>query len=110
MYDKSQLNRGTLEGCILRIIQDEEIYGYDILRKLLEYGFEDISEGTIYPLLLRLEKKAMITAKKKASPLGPKRKYYTITETGEQAMELFEVHWQKVQEAVGRILRSGGVK
>ena len=57
MYDKSQLMRGTLEGCILQILSRETTYGYQIVTSLTEYGFEDIKEGTIYPLLVRLEKK-----------------------------------------------------
>lgn len=56
MNDKSQLLRGTLEGCILKIINDKETYGYEIAENLKLYGFKDISEGTIYPLLIRLEK------------------------------------------------------
>lgn len=60
MYDKSQLMRGSLEGCILKILSSETTYGYEIVTKLLDYGFEDIKEGTIYPLLVRLEKKELL--------------------------------------------------
>lgn len=52
----SQMLKGTLEGCILKVISQKETYGYEISEKLGEYGFADILEGTIYPLLLRLEK------------------------------------------------------
>ena len=54
MFDKSQLMRGTLEGCILKIISVEVTYGYEIMERLISFGFDDIREGTIYPLLLRL--------------------------------------------------------
>lgn len=54
-YDRSQLMRGTLEGCILKIISEKTTYGYEIMVSLKNKGFEDISEGTIYPLLMRLE-------------------------------------------------------
>ncbi len=57
MYDKSQMTRGTLEGCILKIISVETTYGYEIVTKLQDFGFEDMKEGTIYPILVRLEKK-----------------------------------------------------
>ena len=76
MYDKSQLMRGTLEGCILQILSRETTYGYQIVTSLTEYGFEDIKEGTIYPLLVRLEKKNYISSTLRPSPLGPRRKYY----------------------------------
>lgn len=62
MYDKSQLMRGTLEGCILKILSQNTSYGYEIVTTLLGYGFKDIKEGTIYPLLVRLEKKGIITS------------------------------------------------
>ena len=61
MFDQSQLMRGTLEGCILKVIAAETTYGYEIMEKLLRYGFDDIREGTIYPLLVRLEKKELMT-------------------------------------------------
>lgn len=54
--DKAQLLKGILEGCILKIIDNHETYGYEIVTKLQEYGFSDAKEGTLYPLLLRLEK------------------------------------------------------
>ena len=62
MYDKSQMMRGTLEGCILKIISVETTYGYEIVTKLQDFGFEDMKEGTIYPILVRLEKKNMISS------------------------------------------------
>ncbi len=54
--EKSQLMKGILENCILKILEKDETYGYEIARQLQEYGFSDIKEGTLYPLLLRLEK------------------------------------------------------
>lgn len=104
MYDKSQLKRGSLEGCILKIIKLEETYGYEIMNKLLNYGFEEISEGTIYPLLIRLEKKKLISSIYKASPLGPKRKYFLITELGINMLNSFEEHWDSISTTVNRIL------
>lgn len=78
-YDRSQLMRGTLEGCILKIISEKTTYGYEIMVSLKNKGFEDISEGTIYPLLMRLEKQGSIKSELLPSPLGPKRKYFTVT-------------------------------
>ena len=54
MYDKSQLMKGTLEGCILQILSETVTYGYEIVTTLTEFGFEDVKEGSIYPLLVRL--------------------------------------------------------
>ena len=96
MYDKSQLMRGTLEGCILKILSDQTTYGYEIVANLQDYGFEDVKEGTIYPLLVRLEKKGIISSEFRPSPLVPSRKYYTITECGAQYLEEFKQHWNQV--------------
>ena len=68
----SQMLKGTLEGCILAIISKNETYGYEISRQLEEYGVGSIAEGTIYPLLLRLEKNVLVTAVYRHSELGPK--------------------------------------
>ena len=67
--------KGTLEGCILAIISDQETYGYEISQQLQAYGFGKITEGTIYPLLLRLEKNGWVQSVYRPSALGPKRKY-----------------------------------
>lgn len=105
MVDKSQLLRGTLEGCIVKIIGDEETYGYEIISRLQDYGFDDVREGTIYPILVRLERKKIITSKYKESPLGPKRKYYFLTETGKEFLNEFQTVWNDVKESVDKVLK-----
>ena len=68
--DRSQMMKGILEGCILKVIGDKETYGYEIVDQMQKYGFEEMKEGTLYPLLLRLEKKKYISAAFKESPMG----------------------------------------
>lgn len=104
MFDKSQLMRGTLEGCILKIISLEVTYGYEIMERLSSFGFGDIREGTIYPLLVRLEKKELISSEFRPSPLGPSRKYYSITKTGIEMLNSFEAYWNSISKAVNSIL------
>lgn len=103
LFDRSQLMRGTLEGCILKIISQNTTYGYEILLSLKRLGFSDLSEGTIYPLLLRLEKQGNVISKLLPSPLGPKRKYYSITDTGTRYLHSFEVAWQEISCSVNGI-------
>lgn len=103
--DKSQLMKGTLEGCILKIIEQSETYGYEIVTQLQENGFAEVKEGTLYPLLLRLEKKKLITATYKPSPLGPSRKYYTLTPDGFQYLQSFLTSWKEVSESVRNIFK-----
>ncbi len=100
--------KGVLEGCVMEIISRGQTYGYEIMLKLSVYGFTDISEGTIYPLLVRLEKKGLILAEFKPSPLGPSRKYYTLTSLGLEALAAFKTYWQDISEKVSVILSLGG--
>lgn len=88
-FDRSQLRKGTLEGCILQIIARAPNYGYAIADALRASGFQDVNEGTLYPLLLRLERKNLIRAFYRASPSGPSRKYYDLTEAGRQYLQEF---------------------
>lgn len=104
----SQMLKGILEGCILKIISNNETYGYEISQQLKNYGFSDISEGTIYPLLLRLEKNNLIKAQYRESSLGPKRKYFSITKAGEKELEIFIENWSKLENAVNRLFCIGG--
>lgn len=100
----SQMLKGTLEGCILQIIEKKEIYGYEISQKLNAYGFYDISEGTIYPMLLRLEKNGFIKADYKASNQGPNRKYFSLTRNGENELRQFKISWSELKCAVDSII------
>jgi PadR family transcriptional regulator PadR len=100
--------KGTLEGCILKVISQKEIYGYEISEKLREFGFVDISEGTIYPLLLRLEKNGLIIAQYRESPVGPKRKYFSISSEGKAEMDEFYSNWIELEGAIKALFKNGG--
>ncbi|WP_077616252.1 PadR family transcriptional regulator [Caenibacillus caldisaponilyticus] len=104
---KSQLLKGVLEGCILAVIAREEVYGYELSVKLAEYGLTFVSEGSIYPVLLRMQKEQLISGILRDSPNGPKRKYYRLTEKGHQALEEFKENWMDMKAAVERILNQG---
>lgn len=102
--DESQLLRGVLEGCVLGIITKGETYGYEILARLEEAGFENLLEGTLYPVLTRLEKKGLISCRKAKSPFGPIRKYYSITEDGKQYFIEFTRSYERITQASQNIL------
>ncbi len=103
----SQLLRGILEGCVLAVIAKGETYGYEILSELEKSGFENLLEGTLYPVLTRLEKKALIACRKEKSPFGPIRKYYSITEQGLADLAEFQQVYQKITAAADAILGKG---
>ncbi|NLB21361.1 MAG: PadR family transcriptional regulator [Clostridium sp.] len=101
----SQMLKGILEGCILNVILHEEVYGYEITEKLKTMGFGDISEGTIYPLLLRLTRNNYLHATLKPSPSGPQRKYYTLTKEGIEEAFSFQNNWKDLSLAVNYLIR-----
>ncbi|KEH89272.1 PadR family transcriptional regulator [Clostridium novyi A str. 4540] len=104
MANDTQILKGLLEGCILKIIKDNETYGYEICEKLIQYGFKDVSEGSVYPLLIRLQKKKLLSSVMKKSSLGPMRKYYYITQEGEKELSDFIDLWSDIKKNIDRIL------
>lgn len=104
MSDTTQMLKGLLEGCILKIVSKEETYGYEICEKLIGYGFEGIGESSVYPVLIRLEKKKMLYSTMKKSSLGPMRKYYSITEDGVSELNNFISTWNKMKKNVEKVL------
>ncbi|PAV30681.1 PadR family transcriptional regulator [Virgibacillus profundi] len=101
---RSQLLKGILEGCILSIIKQKQTYGYELSVKLQEFGLSDVSEGSIYPILLRLQKENLIVGEMKKSEAGPNRKYYQLTEGGHNALSEFMYQWESIKEPVDRII------
>jgi PadR family transcriptional regulator, regulatory protein PadR len=96
--------KGILDGCILAIIKNKEVYGYELTEKLERYGFDSFSEGTIYPLLMRMQKEELVTSTLKKSTAGPRRKYYSLTKKGEDELNKFKFQWDYLQTNVNRVL------
>lgn len=104
---RSQLLKGVLEGCILAIIKQSPTYGYELSLKLHDFGLTNISEGSIYPILLRLQKEGLIEGHMQPSPSGPRRKYYHLTPTGHDALSNFSEHWENIKGPVDTIIKGG---
>lgn len=105
---RSQLLKGVLDGCVLAVIEKEEVYGYELSKKLQDYGLKDVSEGTIYPILLRLQKNKWIVGTMRPSESGPNRKYYSITEDGKEALQAIQHEWEILSIPITKILRGDG--
>ena len=105
MENNAQLLKGVLEYCVLRLIAKESTYGYDIVMQLKQLDFADISESTLYPLLLRLEQQGKVTVERKPSPKGPSRKYYVVTEKGQTALQEFQQEWNQLCGLVEKIFK-----
>ncbi|SCS82268.1 PadR family transcriptional regulator [Staphylococcus caeli] len=107
MSVSSQMMKGLLDGAILGLIAQGETYGYEILDKLKAQQFPEISDGSIYPVLLRLNKKGyIISYTKKSSTGGPKRKYYTITADGKSELAQFKSKWHDLNSGMNNLMRS----
>ncbi|WIV12786.1 PadR family transcriptional regulator [Proteiniborus sp. MB09-C3] len=104
MAKDTQMLKGLLEGCILMIVSRHETYGYEICERLGEHGFKEVSEGSVYPILIRLEKKKLLYSNMKESPLGPMRKYYYLTDQGLKELEDFIDIWKEIKKNVDSVL------
>lgn len=109
MTVRSQLLKGILDGCVLAIVENDSVYGYVLSQKLQQVGLEDVSEGTIYPVLLRLQRNNYIVGEMRPSETGPNRKYYTITEEGKRALRTIRMEWEQVAMPITKLLR-GDIK
>ena len=107
MDDLTEMLKGTLEGCVLEIIGNEETYGYAITRRLNDLGFGDVVEGTVYTILVRLEKNKLVQVTKRPSEKGPPRKFYRLNEAGREELGRFWAKWQYVSSRIEK-LKEGG--
>lgn len=92
--------KGVLEGCVLELIAREETYGYEITRRLNALGFDEVVEGTVYTILLRLEKNRLVEVRKKPSDMGPPRKFYTLNGAGHAELRGFWDRWRFVASKI----------
>ena len=99
---KSQMRKGLLEYCILSIISRDEAYASDILDTLKQANLL-VVEGTLYPLLTRMKNEELLTYRWQESTSGPPRKYYALTEQGQELLTQLHDEWKSIQKAVDTI-------
>lgn len=104
-----ELSRGTIELAVLALIRERRRYGYDLLSSLAAAtgGFVGIKEGTLYPVLHRLEDAGYIEASWEAEGRGKPRKYYGITDAGRERMVLLRTEWDRLAAGMERLLNGG---
>jgi len=107
---QTQLLKGILEGCVLLIMAENEVYGYELVQLLKEYGFKQIVAGTVYPLLQKLEKQGYLSSTMKPSSDGPDRKYYEITLEGKEHCCEFIDMWKDITSNVNNLISLMGGK
>ncbi len=98
-----QFKKGVLELCVLVLIAKKDQYGYELAQNISKRI--DVAEGTLYPLLRRLTKEEYFTTYLVESSEGPSRKYYTLTEKGEQYMNELIEEWKVFSSSVNEIIK-----
>lgn len=103
MENITEMLKGVLEGCVLEIISHKETYGYEITRKLNKLGFSDVVDGTVYTILVRLEKNKLVETTKKKSDMGPPRKFFKLNEAGYEELNKFWKKWEFVSSKINQL-------
>ena len=88
---------------MLEIINREDTYGYEITRQLNALGFTDVVEGTVYTILVRLEKNKLVNIEKKRSELGPPRKFYSLNDAGREELQVFWDKWDFLESKINEL-------
>ena len=102
-----ELKRGSLELIVLHLLAPGEAYGYDIVTTLTAStnGALEVSDGTLYPVLYRLERAGFVTVRWETPERGVPRKYYQLTDAGREELRHLEHEWTTFAQAMERLLR-----
>ncbi len=91
---------------LLKILQQKEDYGYSVVLRLQQLGFDGLAEGTVYPALTRLERNGLLISRLVASDAGPARKYYRPTKDGKAELKRATGSWVQLRANVDRVMSS----
>lgn len=100
----TSLRRGTLEFCVLAMVEKEDRYGTEIVRRFGQERNLAATEGTVYPLLSRLRRVGWLDSTWSESPTGPPRRYYRLTDAGRAALLHFRTEWISFRQTVDRLV------
>lgn len=100
----TQLLKGVLPMLTLAALARDETYGYELVTVLREAGLDELSTGTLYPVLTRLERDGLLTSRLVASSSGPARKYYRPSEAGLQALADHRAAWAELVAVAALVL------
>ena len=103
LEDLTEMFKGVLEGCVIEIISRKETYGYEITRQLNALGFTDVVDGTVYTILVRLEKNGLVEVTKKPSDLGPPRKFFALNDAGREELRKFWEKWEFISSKMNEL-------
>jgi PadR family transcriptional regulator PadR len=101
---RGQWLRGVLDLCVLGLLAGRESYGYELTQSLDAAGLGPIQGGTLYPVLLRLQRAGLVEARWQEGAAGPARKYYRLTDAGGRVLAGAAADWQRFTTGVAGIL------
>jgi PadR family transcriptional regulator PadR len=102
--DSTQLLKGVLDTAVLAVLEHDDGYGYDIVRRLRDAGFEEIGDATVYGTLRRLFTAGALTTYVVPSEGGPHRKYYSINEKGKETLNKQRLTWNRFSKNMSAVL------
>ncbi|SCK40021.1 transcriptional regulator, PadR family [Streptomyces sp. WMMB 714] len=100
----SQLRKGVLEYCVLALLRGRPLCGVELVEQLSAGHVMATTQGTIYPLLSRLRRDALVDSQLRESAAGPPRRYYSLTDGGHAALEAFATYWPDFRDTVDHFL------
>ena len=103
----TEMLKGTLEGIVLASLSSQPAYGYEITSWLRDQGFTDIAEGTIYALLIRVERRGLVDVQRLPSEKGPPRKVYSLNAAGQDYLEEFWGTWSFLARRLDQLRQDG---
>jgi PadR family transcriptional regulator, regulatory protein PadR len=102
--DRSQLLRGVLDAAVLAVVQRQDGYGYDVVRRLRATGLADVGDASVYGTLRRLYRGGALTSYVVPSDEGPHRRYYGITDSGRAQLSEARETWTEFVRALSALL------
>jgi PadR family transcriptional regulator, regulatory protein PadR len=105
---KSDLPQGTLDLLILKVLTSAPLHGYAVAQRLqqISRNVVQVTQGTLYPALHRLENRGFLTAEWKMSDTGREAKFYRLSRAGRAHMQREHASWQRLIEAIALILKT----
>ena len=102
--DASQLVKGLLDVAVLAAVQEQDGYGYDVVRRLRASGLDEVGDASVYGTLRRLYQGGALTSYVVPSDEGPHRKYYAINDRGLAMLDEGRTTWQAFAATVDGLL------
>jgi len=105
--EATQLLKGVLDAAVLAVVQQDDGYGYDVVRRLREAGLEEVGDASVYGTLRRLYAAGALSTYVVPSDDGPHRKYYSITPSGVELLEQQRLDWRHFSDILTRLILRG---